>query len=85
MSDEKRRRFASEYGIPDYEPGFGGTLRLLPFQYGGAAWVYFVWSLYSTGRVCLVYSQDGGVTWSGEDALAYWQPAHIALRPDAPR
>jgi hypothetical protein len=58
-------------GIPDYEAGFGGTLRLLPFRYDGQEWVYFFWSLYSTGRICYVYSTDGGAHWSPEDALAY--------------
>ena len=58
-------------GIPDYEPGFGGTLQLLAFPSGGQAWVYAFWSLYSTGRICYAYSTDGGTSWSGEDALAY--------------
>jgi hypothetical protein len=58
-------------GIPDYEAGFGGTLRLLPFSAGGQDWVYFFWTLYSTGRICYVYSTDGGAHWSREDALAY--------------
>jgi hypothetical protein len=61
---------ARPYGIPDYWPGWTG-MQTLSFQYDGRQWVYFFWSLYSTGRLCFVYSSDGGVTWSGEDALAY--------------
>jgi hypothetical protein len=60
------------YGIPDYWPGWTG-MQMLAFPYDGRQWVYFFWSLYSTGRICFVYSSDGGQTWSQEDAIAYNQ------------
>lgn len=58
------------YGIVDYWPGSTG-MQMLSFPYQDRQWVYFFWSLYSTGRICYVYSSDGGATWSGEDAVAY--------------
>jgi hypothetical protein len=62
-------------GIPDYEPGFAGppstAMQLISFAYHDQPWLYGFWSLYSTGRLCFVYSADGGRTWSREDALAY--------------
>jgi hypothetical protein len=72
------------HGIPDYEAGFGGSMRLLAFASQGQPWVYFFWSLYSTGRVCYVYSTDDGQTWSDEDALAYepispLRQAHVGM------
>jgi hypothetical protein len=73
-------------GIPDYEPGFASppsnAMQVITFVYGGQQWVYGFWSLYSTGRLCFVYSQDGGVTWSGEDALGYHPIYHPPLTPD---
>jgi hypothetical protein len=63
---------ANPYGIPDYWPGYAGTMRFLTFSYQGAPWVYFFWSLYSTGRIAYIYSSDGGQSWSAEDALAYF-------------
>ncbi len=66
------------YGIQDYWPGWTG-MQMLSFSYNGQQWVYFFWSLYSTGRICYVYSSDGGATWSSEDAMAYNQ--HVSV-PD---
>lgn len=59
------------YGIPDYAAGFGGSMHLVAFSYNRQTWVYFFWALYSTGRICYVYSHNGGLSWSQEDALAY--------------
>jgi len=59
------------YGIGDYAAGFGASMHMTAFSYNGARWVYFVWALYSTGRICYVYSSNGGLSWSHEDALAY--------------
>lgn len=62
------------YGIRDYLPGgLDHSMRLTPFtDTAGQAWTYLFYSLYSTGRICYFYSRDGGATWSGEDALAYF-------------
>lgn len=64
------------YGIEDYWPGWTG-MQMLTFGYEGQQWVYFFWSLYSTGRICFVYSSDGGATWSAEDAMAYNSPVSV--------
>jgi hypothetical protein len=72
---------AEPYGIPDYWPGYGGTMRLLAFSSQGTPWIYFFWSLYSTGRIAYSYSQDGGLTWSNEDALAYYPIYHVPSPP----
>jgi len=57
--------------MPDYEPGFGGTMRLQAFGYAGRPWVWAGWSSYSTGYVASTWSSDGGMSWTPEDAIAY--------------
>src|SRR4051812_11093564 len=73
-------------GIPDYEPGFASpptnAMQVLAFSYQDAEWVYGFWSLYSTGRLGFVYSRDGGLTWSGEDAFGYHPIYTPPLTPD---
>jgi hypothetical protein len=64
------------YGIEDYWPGWTG-IQMLTFEHDDQRWVYLFWSLYSTGRICYVYSSDGGVTWSEEDAMAYNQAVPV--------
>jgi hypothetical protein len=76
---------ARPYGIEDYWPGWTG-MQMLPFEHEGMQWVYFFWSLYSTGRICFTYSSDGGATWSDEDAMAYntWVDVPPAGTPFVP-
>ncbi len=62
-------------GILDYWPS---SLRALAFRYQGRAFVYAFWSIYSTGRICFVYTPDAdtpaGPHWTDEDTFAYFPP-----------
>ena len=63
--------------LRDYIPSH---LRLLSFPYDGRQYLYALWNIYSTGRICFVYSSEGdapgGAPFGGEDSFATFPPSY---------
>jgi hypothetical protein len=71
--------------LQDYIPAH---LRLLSFPYDGRAYLYGLWNIYSTGRICFVYSSQadapGGPRFSEEDSFAAFPPSYAPGDPPPP-